>query len=156
MDEGRDMMNNVACYVVTIDQSHKSHKCICPISHDTPFKTEMSTFLFWMVHCGIWDRCIVGFVNLVNCWGYIPDSLSWCHEHCGQVPDFQRSCSDLKIGHQGSSPCRNHSGYGLGQWEEALHCNASSHWLSHTQNDPLPSIRCHSDVPHSYELKFNP
>ena len=26
-------------------------------------RKEMYTFLFWMVHCGIWDRCIVGFVN---------------------------------------------------------------------------------------------
>ena len=25
------------------------------------------TFLFWMVHCDIWDRCIVGVVNLVFC-----------------------------------------------------------------------------------------
>ena len=25
---------------------------------------------------------------------------------------------------------REHSGCGLGQWETALHCNASSHWLS--------------------------
>ena len=25
---------------------------------------------------------------------------------------------------------RDHSGYGLGQWEKALHSNASSHWIS--------------------------
>ena len=41
-------------------------QCTCSISHNTPFRTEMCTFLFWMVHCGIWNRCIVGFVNLVN------------------------------------------------------------------------------------------
>ena len=29
----------------TIDQSHKSH--------NPPFRTEICTFLFWMVHCGI-------------------------------------------------------------------------------------------------------
>ena len=34
-------------------------------SHNTPFRTEMCTFLFWMVNCGIWDRCIVGFMGLV-------------------------------------------------------------------------------------------
>ena len=40
-------------------------QCTCPISHNAPFRTEMCTFLFWMVHCGIWDRCIVGFVRMV-------------------------------------------------------------------------------------------
>ena len=27
--------------------------CICPTPHNTPFRTEMCTFLFWMVLCGI-------------------------------------------------------------------------------------------------------
>ena len=40
-------------------------QCTCPISLNTPFKIEMSTFLFWMVCCWTWDRCIVGFVRLV-------------------------------------------------------------------------------------------
>ena len=34
------------------------------ISHNTPFRTEMCPFLFWMVFCGIWERCIVGFVRM--------------------------------------------------------------------------------------------
>ena len=38
-------------------------QCIYSISHNAPFRTEMCTFLFWMVHCGIWNRCIVGVVN---------------------------------------------------------------------------------------------
>ena len=33
----------------------------CPISHNAPFRTEMNTFLFWMVYCGIWDSCVVRF-----------------------------------------------------------------------------------------------
>ena len=41
--------------------------CTYPISHNAPFRTEMCTFLFWMVYCEIWDRCIVGFVRLVCC-----------------------------------------------------------------------------------------
>ena len=41
--------------------------CTCPLSHYVPFRTEMCTFLFWMVHCGIWDRYIVGFVSMVYC-----------------------------------------------------------------------------------------
>ena len=24
------------------------------------------SFLFWMEHCGVWDRCILGFVKLVS------------------------------------------------------------------------------------------
>ena len=36
----------------------------CHISHNAPFRTEMGTFLFWMVRCGIWDSCIEGFVRL--------------------------------------------------------------------------------------------
>ena len=39
-------------------------ECICSISHNA-FRTEMCTFLFWMEHCGIWNRCILGFVKLV-------------------------------------------------------------------------------------------
>ena len=38
-------------------------QCICSISYNAPFRTEMCTFLFWMVHCGIWNWCAVGFVN---------------------------------------------------------------------------------------------
>ena len=38
-------------------------ECTCFISHNTPFRTEMCTFLFWMENCGIWNMCILGFVN---------------------------------------------------------------------------------------------
>ena len=40
-------------------------QCSCPISNVAPFKTKICTILFWMVHRGICDRCIVGFVRLV-------------------------------------------------------------------------------------------
>ena len=33
--------------------------CTCSISHNAPFRTEMCTFLFWMEHCGIWNRFII-------------------------------------------------------------------------------------------------
>ena len=33
------------------------------ISQNVPFRTEMCTFLFWMMHCGIWNMCIVELVN---------------------------------------------------------------------------------------------
>ena len=35
-------------------------QCICSISHNTPYRTEMWTLLIWMVHCGIWNMCIMG------------------------------------------------------------------------------------------------
>ena len=45
-------------------------QCTCPISHKASYKTDMCTFLFWTVHCGIWCRRIVGCVRLVlNHWG---------------------------------------------------------------------------------------
>ena len=28
-------------------------QCTCPTSHNAPFRTEMCTFLFWMVHSGL-------------------------------------------------------------------------------------------------------
>ena len=40
-------------------------QCTCHIFHNAPFKTKMCTFLFWIMHCGIWSRCIMGFVKLV-------------------------------------------------------------------------------------------
>ena len=61
-------------------QIHKSHNA--SLSYPTMHHSEQkcthfcydwcivvygtgATFLFWMVHCGIWDRCIVVFVRLV-------------------------------------------------------------------------------------------
>ena len=41
---------------------HDCNECTCSISHNSPFRT----FLFWMEHCGIWNGCILGFVNQVN------------------------------------------------------------------------------------------
>ena len=42
-------------------------QCTCPIAHNVSFRTEMCTFMFWMVQCGMWDRCIVAFMRLVYC-----------------------------------------------------------------------------------------
>ena len=42
-------------------------QCTWPISHNAPFTKQKCAHLFWMVYCGIWDRCIVGFVGLVYC-----------------------------------------------------------------------------------------
>ena len=40
-------------------------KRTCSISHKVPFRTEMCTFLFWMEHCGICNRCILGLFKLL-------------------------------------------------------------------------------------------
>ena len=38
----------------------------CSTSHNAPFRTEMSSFLFCMEHCGIWNKCFLGFVKKVS------------------------------------------------------------------------------------------
>ena len=35
------------------------------------FHIAQCTILFWKVHCGIWNRCIVGFVKVFVCWSEI-------------------------------------------------------------------------------------
>ena len=62
-------------------------QCTCPISHNAPFRTQTWAFLFWMVHCGIWERCTVGFVNLVN-WYNSPVAYSITADK-----NFSRRCS---------------------------------------------------------------
>ena len=48
-------------------------ECACSISHNAPFRTEICTFLFWMEPCGVWNRCILGFVNL----GWYPVTINY-------------------------------------------------------------------------------
>ena len=48
-------------------------QCTCPISHNTPFRTEMGRFL--MVYCGTRHRCIVRFAWYYHQWfqhGLVP------------------------------------------------------------------------------------
>ena len=52
-------------------------ECICSIPHNAPFRTEMYTFLFWMEYCGIWNRCILGFVKLAYCINSKMDYPDW-------------------------------------------------------------------------------
>ena len=50
-----------------IVQFHKSKNAL--VSYPTMRHSEQKcarTFLFWMERCGIWNRCILGFVNKVN------------------------------------------------------------------------------------------
>ena len=43
---------------------HKSHNA--PVPYPTIHHSEqMCTFLFWIMHCGAWDRYIMGFMKLV-------------------------------------------------------------------------------------------
>ena len=42
---------------------------------------------------------------------------------------------------------RDHTRYGLSQWETTLHCNVVSHWLSHTHNYPWKCMpRIHQEL----------
>ena len=55
---------------VIINRCHRpiSQIAECPwsLSHSAQFRTEWDTFLFWMGHCGIWNRCILWFEKKVN------------------------------------------------------------------------------------------
>ena len=35
-------------------------QCTCSIAHNALFRTEMCIFLFWMMHWGTWNVCIMG------------------------------------------------------------------------------------------------
>ena len=40
--------------------------CTCSISHNAGFRTELCTFLFWIEHCGIWNRiCEIGLLEVM-------------------------------------------------------------------------------------------
>ena len=43
-------------------------QCTSSISHNAQFRSETCAFLFWMVHCGIWNRWIARLMNWVNQW----------------------------------------------------------------------------------------
>ena len=61
-------------------------------------------------------------------------------EQSGPVEFFvvpkQWKCSHPKREDMRRYIYRDHSRFGFGQWEKALHRNASCHWLSAYQNDP--------------------
>ena len=59
--------------LVYIDQLHKSHDTPVPYPIMHHFVTEIcmcAHFCYKMVHCGIWDWCIVGYVRWVYFFGW--------------------------------------------------------------------------------------
>ena len=50
-----------------IDPSHKSHNALGTYPTMHQFVTECAHFCYKMVHCGIWEWCIVEFVQQVYC-----------------------------------------------------------------------------------------
>ena len=71
--EGRMYFVSLKCHLCSkyaIDPSHKSHNASDKYPTMHHIVTEMCTrahFCYKMVHCGIWDCWIVGFVILVQC-----------------------------------------------------------------------------------------
>ena len=60
--------------------------CTCSMSHNALIRTEMCTFLFWMEHCGIWNRCILLFEKLVYwCQSF---QTSSCNHFLSFTPDL--------------------------------------------------------------------
>ena len=110
-------------------------QCTSPISHNSPFRTEICPFLFWMVHCGIWDWCIVGFVRLVFTYHiFNSQKSSISPPHMGDLWNIPY----LYFGH--NWPCCNRavayhradSRLVPSQLETALLCNNVSHWPGQT------------------------
>ena len=86
--------------------------------------------LFWVEHCGIWNRCILGFVKLFM-YFYTEENL---HSNKKTV---------IRIIFSLYTPS-GHSGYGLVQWEKALQTNAPPIGWGHSQIDPcIPIIQLH-------------
>ena len=71
----------------------------------------MRTVLLWIVHCGIWDRCIVGFARLVSSlcqavwlsWQntrHMRETVRWktrCNFGCCEMSDRWNQTSDPKL-----------------------------------------------------------
>ena len=50
---------------------------------------QICTLLFWMEHCGIWNRCIQGFVKLIYCqYCLCAIDSTLCLKHCGLVTPY--------------------------------------------------------------------
>ena len=67
----------LSCSRTTIEPSHKSHNALDKYPTKHHCVTEMCTyFCYKMVHCAVWDWCIVGFVWQVTDW-FIMMAFQW-------------------------------------------------------------------------------
>ena len=65
----------------------------------TTVEQKCTHFCSKMVHCGIWDRCIVGFVNLVHWMYLIPACIGISYQHHISIKSgwlCEKSCSACK------------------------------------------------------------
>ena len=71
-----------ACKIFPVNAPLLEHlgaiECTCSTSHNAPFRTEMCTFLLWMVHCGMRNRCILCFVRLVYRGSFVSSTYDLC------------------------------------------------------------------------------
>ena len=93
-----ESVGRIAVYIRCIQTSYvyrpnsQTPQFTHPISHSAPFRTDVCAFLFWMAHCGICDRCIVGFMRSAN-WSGITqiialhdnDNIKTLSPHYGDV-----------------------------------------------------------------------
>ena len=96
-------------------------ECTSVISHYAPFRTEMSTFLFSMEHCGIWHD----------------DVIKWKH--------FPRYWPFVRGIHQ--SPVNSpHKGQWRGALMFSLICTWIKPWVNNCEASDLRCYRAHYDV----------
>ena len=83
--------------------------------------------------------CVFCWFFFVSCFGWlsfvsklIVSSVSFCPSICLSIPliYLQHICVVVTSLYVCTQLFRDHSGYGLCQWEEALLCDAFSHWLN--------------------------
>ena len=71
-------------------------ECACSISHNISFRTEMWAFLFWMEYCRIWNRRILGFVNLTSCHSVVDSTMRYIGKSIMQIYYELISCAQGK------------------------------------------------------------
>ena len=70
----------------------------------------------------------------------------WWYRSCGNTKPLTWYSTEMaNVEHRS----RDHSGYGLSQWEKALHSNASSHWLNPYPEWSLSSDTKFAKTPHT-------
>ena len=74
-------------YVYAIDLLHKSHNAPVPY-HIMHHSEQRCLFLCWMVHCRIWNWCIVRFVKRVH-YSFIPSISVTTKGPCQRTVEYE-------------------------------------------------------------------
>ena len=141
---------------VTKDWSNIS-QCTCPyptMQHSgqkyAHFRTDMGTFMFWMVYSGIWDRCIPGFVR----WYILLCILCvyFCINQHYRFLQYWSDCTYVQIKRKSKKASKFHvtglcAGSSPAQW--ASKAENVSIWWRHHESSCIDKFRQHMVARHS-------